>query len=139
MEKFKIKKEDAVQLIGGSTGIIIGFNKLTNEIIVNHNFRNDNYKTQMIKKINGILVEKESFEYVLSKDEIEEIKERIKENSVVQVTDTESEYSGCLIYVEEVKNWGICGFIKVKSGVSYLRLKFEEIEYIGEAILIIKK
>lgn len=69
MEKFKIKKDDRIELYNGSTGYLIGFNYSKNEILLNENFRNNEYHVKNIKKVNDILVEKEEFEYIVSEDE----------------------------------------------------------------------
>lgn len=65
------------------------------------------------------------------------VKNKIKENSVVQVNEKGNEdWVGCLVQVSEVKSWGIQGWVKIpKSGDAYIRLKWEEIDYIGQAIM----
>jgi len=64
-------------------------------------------------------------------------KSRITKNSVVQVNELgDKDWVGCLIHVSEVKNWGIVGFIRVpKTGNAYVRLRWEKIEYIGQATM----
>lgn len=64
--------------------------------------------------------------------------ESVKVNSVVQVNEKGLEgWIGCLVQVSEVKSWGIRGWIQLpKQGPAYIRLKWEEIDYIGQAILV---
>lgn len=63
--------------------------------------------------------------------------ERIKENSVVQANEKASDWSGCLLQVDEVKTWGVQAWVNIpKSGNAYIRLKWDQIEYIGEAVMI---
>lgn len=62
---------------------------------------------------------------------------RIIENSVVQVNEKgNQDWIGCLVQVSEVKLWGIQGWVQIpKSGQAYIRLKWEEIDYIGQAVM----
>lgn len=64
---------------------------------------------------------------------------RIDINSVVQVNESAKEgWIGCLVQVSEVKSWGIQGWVQIPmKGAAYIRLKFEEIEYIGQSVLTI--
>ena len=61
----------------------------------------------------------------------------IKKESVVQANENSGEWCGCLLIVDEVKDWGVQAGMKVPfNGVAYIRLTFDQIEYIGEAILV---
>ena len=61
----------------------------------------------------------------------------IKKGSVVQANENSGEWCGCLLIVDEVKDWGVQAGMKVPfKGVAYIRLTFDQIEYIGEAILV---
>lgn len=62
----------------------------------------------------------------------------IKKNSVVQVNENgPEEWMGCLMQVSELKTWGVLAWVKIPvQGNAYLRLKFEQIDYIGEAVLM---
>lgn len=62
---------------------------------------------------------------------------RIIENAVVQVNEKgQQDWIGCLVQVSEVKGWGIQGWVQIpKSGQAYIRLKWEEIDYIGQAVM----
>lgn len=47
---------------------------------------------------------------------------------------------GCFVVAEEVKSWGIQGFVSILKDHhtqerAYIRLKFDEIDYIGKAAL----
>lgn len=61
----------------------------------------------------------------------------IKVNSVVQINEKGGEgWIGCLVQVSEMKSWGIQGWVKIpKSGDAYIRLSWDQIDYIGEAVL----
>lgn len=62
----------------------------------------------------------------------------IKVNSVVQINEKGQEgWIGCLVQVSDIKSWGIQGWVQIPmQGSAYIRLKWDVIEYIGEAILI---
>lgn len=58
----------------------------------------------------------------------------IKKHDIVQVVPGH-QWGGCFIYVEEVKEWGILGFVNVPlQGRAYIRLNKGDYEKIGEAI-----
>jgi len=61
----------------------------------------------------------------------------VKVNSIVQVNETGPEgWIGCLLQVSEVKSFGIQGWVQMpKQGAAYIRIKWEQIEYIGDAIM----
>ena len=65
----------------------------------------------------------------------------VKENSVVQINEKGQEgWIGCLVHVSEVKSWGVQGFIHIPmKGDAYIRLEWDKIDYIGEAILVHQK
>lgn len=65
------------------------------------------------------------------------MREEIKENSVIQITETGQEgWVGCLLQVSEVKSWGVLGWVQIPlKGSAYLRVKFEDLEYIGDAVM----
>lgn len=66
----------------------------------------------------------------------EENKPKITVNSVVQANEKAKEWTGCLLQVSEVKEFGILGWIQIPfQGSAYIRLKWEQIEYIGQAVL----
>lgn len=61
----------------------------------------------------------------------------VKKNSVVQVIELgPPDWVGCLMQVDEVRSWGVQAWVKIpKSGDAYLRLNWEQIELIGQAVL----
>jgi len=63
---------------------------------------------------------------------------RIKVNTVVQINENGQEgWVGCLVQVDEIKSWGIVGYVKIPAqGNAYIRLKENEIDFIGLAIMI---
>jgi hypothetical protein len=65
----------------------------------------------------------------------------LEENSVVQINENGQEgWIGCFVLVTEVKHWGIQGFVQIpkSEGQAYVRLTYDQIEYIGQAALTIK-
>lgn len=74
--------------------------------------------------------------------------ERIKVKSVVQINERHDPgdgsrlgWVGCFVLVTEIKTWGIQGFVSIpkthdQHGDAYIRLKWDEIDYIGEAALV---
>ena len=58
----------------------------------------------------------------------------IKKHDVVQVVPSH-QWGGAFVYVEEVKEWGIQGFVIIPlQGRAYIRLNKGDYEKIGEAI-----
>lgn len=62
--------------------------------------------------------------------------------SVVQITEAHGRngWIGAFVHVEEVKSWGVQGFVHVvidhdHQAAVYIRLKHGEYEYIGEAAM----
>jgi hypothetical protein len=68
-------------------------------------------------------------------------KQLVKENSVVQLNEKAQEgWIGCFLQVSEVKNWGVQGWVQIPMGGSaYLRPTWDQIDYIGEAVLVHQK
>jgi hypothetical protein len=64
-----------------------------------------------------------------------------KENSVVQLNEKAQEgWIGCFLQVSEVKNWGVQRWVQIPMGGSaYLRPTWDQIDYIGEAVLVHQK
>ena len=61
----------------------------------------------------------------------------VKVGSVIQANEQAGEWCGCLLIVEEVKSWGVMAGMKIPfKGTAYIRLKNEQFDYIGEAVLI---
>lgn len=61
----------------------------------------------------------------------------IKRGSVIQVNEKGGGWCGCLMIVEEVKSFGcMAGMLIPNRGTAYLRLKEDQYEYIGEAVLV---
>jgi hypothetical protein len=62
----------------------------------------------------------------------------ITENCVVQINEKgDPNWIGCFVHVTEVKSWGIQGFVKIPAqGNAYIRLEFDKIEFIGDAVLV---
>lgn len=63
--------------------------------------------------------------------------ERIKVGSVVQVNENQGTWAGCTVVVDEIKSFGVQAYLKIPmQGIAYVRLKWEEIEYVGTAIYV---
>lgn len=67
--------------------------------------------------------------------------DRIIENAIVQVNEKGQEgWIGCLVQVSEIKEWGVQGWVQIPaSGQAYIRLKWDEVDYIGQAVMITVK
>jgi len=71
------------------------------------------------------------------------IKRELKVGDVVQI-DPEGHkgamFAGCFMLVTEPLSWGAMGFISCPEdpgpGAAYLRVKFENMEYIGRAVWV---
>jgi len=63
---------------------------------------------------------------------------KIIENTVVQVNENgDKDWVGCLVQVSEVKGWGVQGWVQIPpSGQAFIRLKWDEIDYIGQAVMV---
>ena len=66
---------------------------------------------------------------------------RIQVNSIIQVNENgQKRWISCLIQVSELKTWGIQGWAQIPmQGSAYIRLKWDQIDYIGEAIMRLKE
>lgn len=70
--------------------------------------------------------------------------ERITENSVVQINEKSPDvmWQGCFVQVDEVKTWGVQGWVNIPqtkgepSGNAYIRLNWDQIDYIGQAVMV---
>ncbi len=70
--------------------------------------------------------------------------ERIKRGSCVQINEQHGRlgWMGAFAFVEEVNSWGVLAFVHmIKThnelpGFAYIRLKWNEIDYIGESALM---
>ena len=62
-------------------------------------------------------------------------------NDVIQVNDNfeNDQWTGCLMIVYEVKDWGVVAYLRVPmKGNAYLRLRHNEYEVIGKAAFVSK-
>lgn len=67
--------------------------------------------------------------------EAQEANNMIKVGDVIQVNEKIPVWTGCLMIVSEVKDFGVlAGMATPNSGTAYLRLKWEDFEYIGKAV-----
>lgn len=83
-------------------------------------------------------------DYCLSCTQKNVKKSQIGVNSVVQVNteldEKDNKFAGCFVVVTELKPWGIQGYAQNvgAKGQIYIRLNWEQIEYIGEAEWVIE-
>ena len=69
---------------------------------------------------------------------------RIVQNSVIQINEHIGDvmWMGCFAQIDEVKDWGTLAWVNIPakkgepSGNAYLRLTWEQMDYIGQAIMI---
>jgi hypothetical protein len=80
------------------------------------------------------------------KKEMESISElvligQVTVDSVVQINENGQDgWIGCLVQVSETKAWGIQGYVQLPmQGAAYIRLKWNQIEYVGQATMTPKK
>ena len=63
----------------------------------------------------------------------------VNKNDIIQVNENvgNGSWTGCLMIVDEVKDWGIQAYLHVPmQGDAYLRLKHGEYEVVGKAVLV---
>lgn len=65
----------------------------------------------------------------------DEKKAQIDKGTVIQVTgETVGDWEGCLLVVDEVKPWGVQAGMHIPGkGEAFIRLKWEDIDYIGQS------
>ena len=66
------------------------------------------------------------------------IQDQVNVNSVVQINENNVDgWTGCLVQVTEIKTWGVQGYVQIpKGGPAHIRLNWNQIEYIGEAVMV---
>ncbi len=68
--------------------------------------------------------------------------ERIIPGCVVQINPEADNdmFGACLLVVDEVRDWGVQGYVAVPSSKgprnTWMRPKFEDIEYVGQAVWV---
>lgn len=63
--------------------------------------------------------------------------ELIKVGDVIQATENAGDWCGCLLIVTEVKSCGVQAGMKIPyRGTAYMRLKEDQYEKVGEAVLL---
>lgn len=64
----------------------------------------------------------------------------IAKGDIVQITNTKCEWYPCLLIVDEVKTWGIQGYVLVPTpsgvGSAYYRVNTEDFDKVGKAIIV---
>lgn len=61
----------------------------------------------------------------------------IKKNDVIQINESIPDWTGCLMIVREVKDWGVMAGMRVPmQGTTYLRVKHDQYERIGTAVFV---
>jgi sporulation protein YlmC with PRC-barrel domain len=59
---------------------------------------------------------------------------------IVQVDPMKAVFGACMVVVTEVKAWGIQGYVNIPmQGDAYIRLEWDKIDYIGDAVLVHQK
>lgn len=62
---------------------------------------------------------------------------KVAKDSVVQANEKANEWAGCTFIVSEARDWGVVAYLKIPThGIAYVRLPYDAIEYIGEALLV---
>lgn len=61
----------------------------------------------------------------------------IKTGDVIQANELAGEWAGCTCIVSEVKSFGVQAYLHIPfKGNAFIRLAWEQIEYIGKAKLV---
>lgn len=61
----------------------------------------------------------------------------IKAGSIVQANENAGEWAGCVLIVSEEKSWGVQAYLRIPTkGDAYIRLPWDAVEDIGEAVLV---
>lgn len=64
---------------------------------------------------------------------------KLQKGDIVQVTDMEDEWFPCLLIIDEVKAWGIQGYVSVPgSGTAYYRIANGKFEKVGTATIVME-
>jgi hypothetical protein len=71
----------------------------------------------------------------------------VKIGSVVQIDPTSYKnkaFASCMLTVTELKSWGVMGYVQALGadrttigGQAYIFLKWEDMEYVGEAVWVV--
>ena len=65
------------------------------------------------------------------------IKSNTKKGTVLQVNVASERFPGCFVVVEEVRSWGVRGYIPAFAGeIAPVRVSWDDVAYIGEAVWI---
>jgi len=58
----------------------------------------------------------------------------LKKGDIIQITNDDDKWFPCLLIVDEVKNWGVQGYISIPlQGAAYYRIKHEGFKKVGTA------
>lgn len=61
----------------------------------------------------------------------------LKRGTVIQINENVKDWCGCLMIVDEVKSCGVQAGMKTPlTGTTYMRLKHDQFEIIGQAALV---
>jgi hypothetical protein len=60
-------------------------------------------------------------------------KDKTKKGTVLQVSKESERLPGCLVIVQDVRSWGVQGYIPTPQGLLYVRVAWNDAAYIGEA------
>ena len=66
--------------------------------------------------------------------------DEIKKNDIVQITDENDNWYPCLLIVDEVKSWGIQGYLTIPGpdkGNAYYRVSNGKFEKVGKANIVV--
>jgi len=61
----------------------------------------------------------------------------MEKNQIVQVINPEHHWYAALVVVDEVKSWGIQGYLTIpQQGQAFIRLENKDIEVVGQAVIV---
>lgn len=63
---------------------------------------------------------------------------KLKRGSIIQANEKAKDWCGCVLIVDEVKDWGVQAFLHIPAkGDAYIRLRTEQFDALGaEAVLM---
>ena len=62
------------------------------------------------------------------------IQSKTRQGSVLQINPSHKTFGNLLVIVDTVKPWGVLAFFLTPMGKAYVRIKWDDLAYVGEAV-----
>ena len=62
------------------------------------------------------------------------IQSKTRPGSVLQISPSHKTFGNLLVIVDTVKPWGVLAFFLTPMGKAYVRIKWDDLAYVGEAV-----